>query len=81
MQRLATIALILKAYELAIATMMAECASTATSTVYTMDSVVRGHHVCKEIWTSFIGEELSCKGEAGNIHDMYAVAVIKELRG
>jgi len=60
---------------------MAKRASTATSTIYTMDSVVRGHHVDKEIWTSFIGEELSCKGEAGNIHDLYAVAVMKELQG
>jgi len=59
--------------------MMAEHASTATSTQYTMDSVVRGHHVYKEIWTSFIGEELFCKGEADNIHDIYAVAVMKEL--
>ena len=52
---------------------MAQRASTATSAVYTMDSVVRGHHVhhvYKEIQTSFIGEELSCKGEAGNTHDM-----------
>ena len=60
---------------------MADSSSTASSAVYSMDSVVRGHHVYKEIWTSFIGEELSCKGEVGNIHDMYAVAVMKEVRG
>ena len=51
----------------------------SSSTTYSMGSVVRGHHVYKEIWTSFIGEELSCQREDGNIHDMYAVAVIKEL--
>ena len=46
-----------------------------------METVVRGHHVYKDIWTSFIGEELSCQREDGNVQDMYAVAVIKELRG
>ena len=60
-------------------------------TTYSLESVVRGHHVYKEIWNSFIGEELSCQREdgnihvmyavEGNIHDMYAVSVIKELCG
>ena len=57
---------------------MADSSSTASSAVYSMDSVVRRHHVYKEIWTSFIGKELSCKGEVGNIHDMYAVTVMKK---
>ena len=33
----------------------------------------------EKIWTSFIGKEMSCKGEADNIHDMYVVAVIKKI--
>ena len=34
-----------------------------------------GHHIYKEIWPNpNIGEQLHCKMEHGNIHDMYAVA-------
>ena len=41
-----------------------------------INSVVRGHHVYKDIWTPEIGEELTCRREVGNIHDLHAVAVI-----
>ena len=43
-----------------------------------LNSAIRGHHVYKEIWNPFIGEELQCKMEHGNVHDMYAVAVTRE---
>ena len=45
-----------------------------------MDSVIRGHHIYKDIWTSFVGEELQCQREVGNIHDIYAVSVVKTIR-
>ena len=38
-------------------------------------TVIRGHHVYKDIWTPYPGEILTCKEELGNIHDLYAVAV------
>ena len=38
--------------------------------------VVREHHIYKDIWTPVIGEELTCRKEFGNIHDLHAVAVI-----
>ena len=41
-----------------------------------INSVVCGHHIYKDIWTSVIGEELTCRKEFGNIHDLHAVAVI-----
>lgn len=41
-------------------------------------SVVRGYHVYKDVWTAAIGEELVCKRERGNSHDIYAVAVKKD---
>ena len=42
------------------------------------NSIVRGHHIYKETWNPFVGEELQCKIEHGNVHDIYAVAVIRE---
>ena len=43
----------------------------------TTDTVIRGHHVYKEIWTPSIGEVLRCEKEEGNSHDLYAVAMKK----
>jgi len=39
--------------------------------------VVRGHHIYKDMWTPVIGEELTCRKQFGNIHDLHAVAVIR----
>ena len=44
-------------------------------------SVVHGHHIYKDIWSSMHGEELHCKHEIGNFHDLYAVSVIKHGTG
>ena len=44
---------------------------------FLVESVVRGHHVYKTIWSSALGEELQCHREVSNIHDLYAVSVIK----
>ena len=41
------------------------------------DSVVRGHHVYKDVWTPYLNEELQLQREAGNEHDQHAVAVVK----
>ena len=45
------------------------------------DTVIRGHHVYKEVWTPIIGEVLQYEKEKGNSHDLYldlyAVAVKK----
>ena len=41
------------------------------------DSCVRGHHVYKSIWNPTTGEYLTCRLEFGNIHDPYAVAVVR----
>ena len=52
---------------------------------FRMDSVIRRHiyiyiYIYKDIWTSFVGEELQCQREVGNIHDIYAVSVVKTIR-
>ena len=41
------------------------------------DTVIRDHHVYKEVWTPIIGEVLQYEKEKGNSHDLYAVAVKK----
>ena len=41
------------------------------------ESVIRGHHVFKTIWSSFVGETLAVKQEKGNRHDYFALAVIR----
>ena len=38
---------------------------------------VRGYHIYKDIWEATLGENLECQRESGNIHDIYAVAVLK----
>ena len=40
------------------------------------ESVVKGHHVYKHIWTPEIGEKLSVKKEPGNVHDDFVVSVV-----
>ena len=41
------------------------------------ESTVRGHHVYKTAWSTYIGEELPVQREVNNIHDDFAVAVLK----
>ena len=41
------------------------------------ESVVRGHHIYKHIWTPGIGKELSVEKELGNLHDSFTVSVVK----
>ena len=40
------------------------------------ESVIRGHHVFKDVWTQRVGEILRIGNEAGNTHDRRAVAVL-----
>ena len=54
-----------------------EVSGDVNITSFLVESVVRGHHVYKTIWSSALGEELQCHREVGNIHDLYAVSVIK----
>ena len=45
---------------------------------FELESVIRGHHVFKSIWTPAIGETLPLNIEDGNSHDPNAVAIIKD---
>ena len=48
-----------------------------TATTFRIESTVRGHHVYKAAWSPYIGEELPVQHEVNNIHDDFAVAVLK----
>ena len=50
---------------------MAVCATKVLFVNY----VVRGHHVYKDVWTPFIGEELMVLREPENEYDCFAVAI------
>ena len=57
---------------------MAHSSSQELLDEFTLDSVIRGHHIYKEIWTPFVGEELTLNQENGNSHDRYAITVEKD---
>ena len=41
--------------------------ATLHSTEFSMESVIRGHHVYKYKWSNVVGEELECWIETGNV--------------
>ena len=41
------------------------------------ESFVTGHDVYKAVWSPFIGESLNTQRELENVHDKYAVKVLK----
>ena len=45
---------------------------------FSIDSVVRGYHIYKEIWDADIGSELPCYQESSNSEDRYAVALMDD---
>ena len=47
------------------------------ATSFRIESTVRGHHVYKASWSPYIGEELPVQCEVNNIHNDFAVAVLK----
>ena len=53
-------------------------ASESAGDLYVMESVVRGHHVYKRIWTPRVGEQLQLKHEEDNSNDVRAVAIAKD---
>ena len=45
---------------------------------HTHQSVIRGHHNHKYIWSPYIGEHLTLQLEDSNIHDRHAVCLMKD---
>ena len=44
---------------------------------FEFESVVRGHHVYKDVWNPTVGEELEACREPENAHDRHAVTLKK----
>ena len=42
---------------------------------FTIDSMIRGYHIYKDVWSSFIGEVLCCRRDVRNHHDPFAIAI------
>lgn len=52
-------------------------APVSEESIYLHESVIRGHHIFKQIWTPRIGEILSAQQETENVIDRKAVALLK----
>ena len=52
-------------------------APVSDDSTFLHESVIRGHHIFKGIWTPRTGEIVQVRQEAGNPHDRNAVALLK----
>lgn len=50
----------------------------AYTRTYAYSSVIRGHYIYKSIWTPVVGETLEARIEENNIHDRFAISVLRE---
>ena len=44
---------------------------------FAINSIVCGYQVYKNIRTSSVRGELQCQRETGNVHDLYAISVMR----
>ena len=49
----------------------------AADATFSVESMVRGYHVHKDIWAASVGEHLPCRRETTNLADRFSVAVMK----
>ena len=53
---------------------IATCAMASSAVEsFTIDSMIRGYHVYKDVWSSFIGEMLYYRCDVRNHHDPFAI--------
>ena len=45
---------------------------------FTIEAMIRGYHIYRDIWSAVFDEELPCQRETGNISDPFAVGVLKD---
>ncbi len=45
---------------------------------FSIESMIRGYHVYKDIWLASVGETVNCTAESSNLQDPFAVAVMKD---
>ena len=44
---------------------------------FSTESVIRGHHIYKDVRTPVIDQEMICQRELGNLRDPFAVSLVK----
>ena len=47
------------------------------SECFSMEAMVGGYHVYKDMWDTAAGEQLHCKRELGNHQDPFTVVVVR----
>ena len=50
----------------------------AAESTFELESVIRGHHIYKELWTPVVGESLDVQREPSNAYDCSAVSVLRD---
>lgn len=45
--------------------------------MFGVEAMIRGYHCYKDILVPVIGEELQTERESGNVHDIYAISVLR----
>ena len=53
-------------------------ASQSVASVNVQESIVRGHHIYKCVWTPHVGEQLQMQREENNENDPRTVAIMKD---
>ncbi len=53
----------------------------AVLSTFELESVIRGYHEYKHVWTPVLNEMLSTEVETANPHDTYAVGVVSDKLG
>ena len=49
----------------------------AMASSFELEAMIRGYHQYKAVWDAQVGEQLQCRREMSNPHDIYAVAILK----
>lgn len=47
------------------------------TTYFSVETMIRGYHIYKDVWKSSVGEQLLCEIEENNRQDSHAVAVVR----
>ena len=55
------------------------CLLFEMETYFTVEGMIRGYHVYKDVWNSNIGEMLPCAIERSNRYNPNAIAVMKVI--
>ena len=52
--------------------------ASLSSLILDFNGIICAHHIYKDVWTTFTGEELTVQQDNDNEHDNYAVGVLKD---